>query len=123
MTKTTIISCSIYLFKGTFIVVDTKQNEISSDTSFSPFEDEGRRELNKKIVNFRNVNFHELPGNFFQLDPTGQHINTFLITKEKLSQFKPQNLKVFNAALSQTMLCAAVQLRASYMSFAELNSS
>lgn len=33
--------------------------------------------------------------NFFQLDPTGQHINTFLITKEKLSQ-----LNVFNCCTS-----------------------
>lgn len=51
--------------------------------------DEGeQRKLNKKkkkIVNFRNVNFHESLESFVQLSTertrTGQHINTFLITK------------------------------------------
>lgn len=48
---------------------------------FFPFGRWRQRKLNKKIiVNFRNVNFHE--SHFFQLDPTGQHFNTFPITKE-----------------------------------------
>lgn len=62
-----------------FIVVDSQQNDLA--LSLDHCEDENVEKKNKKrIVNFRNVNFHEF---LFNWNPIGQHINTSFDYKRK----------------------------------------
>lgn len=95
--ETTIILCFICIYlkeRSAFIVFDTKQNEISSDFCllfsrlFFFFSSAKKTKLNKANRELSKCQFSR--ASLEGLGPTGQHINTFLITKGKLSQFNIQ---------------------------------